>query len=99
MAFYFAAKAGYILFSYLYCSSNQKKGLLYLFTLFLALDLNLYLQLWTTVAQLVHDVLKEYPHLRLTHGRKVFFRANILPEQYSLFFIEYFLLYYVELFL
>ncbi|GAV85482.1 Trehalose_PPase domain-containing protein [Cephalotus follicularis] len=26
---------------------------------------------WPTVAQLVHDVLKDYPRLRLTHGRKV----------------------------
>ncbi|KAG7982480.1 hypothetical protein I3843_04G054800 [Carya illinoinensis] len=26
---------------------------------------------WTIVAQCVHDVLKDYPHLRLTHGRKV----------------------------
>uniref|UniRef100_A0A1D1Y9G0 Trehalose 6-phosphate phosphatase n=2 Tax=Anthurium amnicola TaxID=1678845 RepID=A0A1D1Y9G0_9ARAE len=26
---------------------------------------------WATVAQLVHDTLKEYPRLRLTHGRKV----------------------------
>ncbi|MQM18314.1 hypothetical protein Taro_051303 [Colocasia esculenta] len=26
---------------------------------------------WPTVAQLVHDTLKEYPRLRLTHGRKV----------------------------
>ncbi|XP_041007729.1 trehalose-phosphate phosphatase A-like [Juglans microcarpa x Juglans regia] len=26
---------------------------------------------WTVVAQRVHDVLKDYPHLRLTHGRKV----------------------------
>ncbi|MFS7914356.1 putative trehalose-phosphatase [Helianthus anomalus] len=26
---------------------------------------------WRTVAQLVHDVLKHYPRLRLTHGRKV----------------------------
>ncbi|XP_031123758.1 probable trehalose-phosphate phosphatase F [Ipomoea triloba] len=27
--------------------------------------------LWPTVAQRVHDILKEYPRLRLTHGRKV----------------------------
>lgn len=26
---------------------------------------------WPTVAQCVHDVLKDYPRLRLTHGRKV----------------------------
>ncbi|XP_002510945.2 trehalose-phosphate phosphatase A isoform X1 [Ricinus communis] len=26
---------------------------------------------WTTVAQCVHDVIKNYPRLRLTHGRKV----------------------------
>ncbi|KAJ7949574.1 Trehalose 6-phosphate phosphatase [Quillaja saponaria] len=26
---------------------------------------------WKTVVQRVHDVLKDYPHLRLTHGRKV----------------------------
>ncbi|XP_041002685.1 trehalose-phosphate phosphatase A [Juglans microcarpa x Juglans regia] len=26
---------------------------------------------WTVVAQCVHDVLKDYPRLRLTHGRKV----------------------------
>ncbi|KAF5457704.1 hypothetical protein F2P56_021786 [Juglans regia] len=26
---------------------------------------------WTVVAQRVHDVLKDYAHLRLTHGRKV----------------------------
>ncbi|KAI3792340.1 hypothetical protein L2E82_06217 [Cichorium intybus] len=26
---------------------------------------------WLTVAQCVHDVLKDYPRLRLTHGRKV----------------------------
>uniref|UniRef100_A0A166CM97 trehalose-phosphatase n=1 Tax=Daucus carota subsp. sativus TaxID=79200 RepID=A0A166CM97_DAUCS len=26
---------------------------------------------WGTVAQIVHDVLKDYPRLRLTHGRKV----------------------------
>ncbi|XP_019156430.1 PREDICTED: probable trehalose-phosphate phosphatase F [Ipomoea nil] len=27
--------------------------------------------IWPTVAQRVHDILKEYPRLRLTHGRKV----------------------------
>ncbi|OIT40523.1 PREDICTED: probable trehalose-phosphate phosphatase F [Nicotiana attenuata] len=26
---------------------------------------------WPVVAQYVHDVLKDYPRLRLTHGRKV----------------------------
>ncbi|XP_058086084.1 probable trehalose-phosphate phosphatase F [Magnolia sinica] len=26
---------------------------------------------WTTVAQCVHDILRDYPRLRLTHGRKV----------------------------
>ncbi|CAK9146945.1 unnamed protein product [Ilex paraguariensis] len=26
---------------------------------------------WPTVAQCVHDILKDYPRLRLTHGRKV----------------------------
>ncbi|WCJ36489.1 Haloacid dehalogenase-like hydrolase (HAD) superfamily protein [Euphorbia peplus] len=26
---------------------------------------------WTTVAQCVHDIIKNYPRLRLTHGRKV----------------------------
>lgn len=26
---------------------------------------------WTTIAQCVHDILKGYPRLRLTHGRKV----------------------------
>lgn len=26
---------------------------------------------WPTIAQIVHDVLKDYPRLRLTHGRKV----------------------------
>lgn len=26
---------------------------------------------WSTVAQCVHDILKDYPRLRLTHGRKV----------------------------
>ncbi|EEF29812.1 probable trehalose-phosphate phosphatase F isoform X1 [Ricinus communis] len=26
---------------------------------------------WPTVAQIVHDILKQYPRLRLTHGRKV----------------------------
>ncbi|KAL6349512.1 hypothetical protein AAG906_034169 [Vitis piasezkii] len=26
---------------------------------------------WSTIAQYVHDVLKDYPRLRLTHGRKV----------------------------
>ncbi|XP_010539763.1 PREDICTED: probable trehalose-phosphate phosphatase F [Tarenaya hassleriana] len=26
---------------------------------------------WSTIAQLVHDLLKQYPRLRLTHGRKV----------------------------
>ncbi|KAF8380479.1 hypothetical protein HHK36_027965 [Tetracentron sinense] len=26
---------------------------------------------WTTVAEIVHDILKDYPRLRLTHGRKV----------------------------
>ncbi|KAM5572826.1 putative trehalose-phosphate phosphatase F [Rosa sericea] len=26
---------------------------------------------WSTIAQRVHDVLKDYPRLRLTHGRKV----------------------------
>ncbi|KAH9603302.1 hypothetical protein KSS87_014634 [Heliosperma pusillum] len=26
---------------------------------------------WTTIAQRVHDILKEYPRLRLSHGRKV----------------------------
>ncbi|XP_068649887.1 probable trehalose-phosphate phosphatase F [Aristolochia californica] len=28
-------------------------------------------QHWTTIAQIVHDILKGYPRLRLTHGRKV----------------------------
>ncbi|XP_068669796.1 probable trehalose-phosphate phosphatase F [Aristolochia californica] len=28
-------------------------------------------QHWTTIAQVVHDILKGYPRLRLTHGRKV----------------------------
>ncbi|KAK1366671.1 Trehalose 6-phosphate phosphatase [Heracleum sosnowskyi] len=26
---------------------------------------------WTTIAELVHDIMKNYPRLRLTHGRKV----------------------------
>lgn len=26
---------------------------------------------WTTIAECVHDILKDYPRLRLTHGRKV----------------------------
>ncbi|XP_043716244.1 probable trehalose-phosphate phosphatase F [Telopea speciosissima] len=26
---------------------------------------------WTTIAQCVHDIIKDYPRLRLTHGRKV----------------------------
>ncbi|PKU62537.1 putative trehalose-phosphate phosphatase G [Dendrobium catenatum] len=26
---------------------------------------------WTVIAQRVHDILKNYPHLQLTHGRKV----------------------------
>ncbi|PQQ18435.1 putative trehalose-phosphate phosphatase F [Prunus yedoensis var. nudiflora] len=26
---------------------------------------------WSTIAQIVHDILKDYPRLRLTHGRKV----------------------------
>ncbi|XP_043725368.1 probable trehalose-phosphate phosphatase F [Telopea speciosissima] len=26
---------------------------------------------WTTIAQCVHEILKDYPRLRLTHGRKV----------------------------
>lgn len=29
------------------------------------------LQNWTTIGQRVHDVLKDYPLLRSTHGRKV----------------------------
>lgn len=28
-------------------------------------------QIWPTVAQCVHDILKDYPRLHLTHGRKV----------------------------
>ncbi|CAL5407687.1 unnamed protein product [Camellia sinensis] len=28
-------------------------------------------QYWTTIAESVHDILKDYPRLRLTHGRKV----------------------------
>lgn len=28
-------------------------------------------QYWAVVAQRVHDILKNYPRLRLTHGRKV----------------------------
>ncbi|XP_038688317.1 probable trehalose-phosphate phosphatase F isoform X2 [Tripterygium wilfordii] len=28
-------------------------------------------KIWPTIAQLVHDILKSYPRLRLTHGRKV----------------------------
>ncbi|XP_057509225.1 probable trehalose-phosphate phosphatase G isoform X2 [Actinidia eriantha] len=28
-------------------------------------------QSWTTIAQYVHNILKDYPRLRLTHGRKV----------------------------
>lgn len=31
----------------------------------------IWLQNWSTIAQRVHDVLKDYPRLRLTHGRKV----------------------------
>ncbi|CAL2243441.1 unnamed protein product [Prunus armeniaca] len=38
----------------------------FMFTYFL-----LSLQSWPAVAQCVHDVLKDYPRLRLTHGRKV----------------------------
>lgn len=30
-----------------------------------------FLQYWTTIAQRVQKTLKNYPHLRLTHGRKV----------------------------
>jgi len=29
------------------------------------------LQNWPTIAQCVHDVLKDHPRLQLTHGRKV----------------------------
>lgn len=29
------------------------------------------LQNWTTIGQRVHDILKNYPRLRSTHGRKV----------------------------
>lgn len=32
---------------------------------------------WPTIAQCVHDVLKDYPRLRLTHGRKV---LEVRPE-------------------
>lgn len=74
---------------WIYCSVTcivhlirGRSFLLYLCTLFLALVLNLYIQHWAIVAQRVHDVLKNYPRLRLTHGRKVFFRANIQPEHY-----------------
>jgi len=31
------------------------------------------IQYWDVVGQRVHDVLKGYPRLRLTHGRKVLF--------------------------
>lgn len=65
-----------VLFTYL-------EGILFadLFTLLLELYLNFYIQNWNVVAQCVNDVLKDYPSLRLTHGRKVFFRANIQPDQ------------------
>lgn len=36
------------------------------------------LQSWPTIAQYVHDVLKDYPRLRLTHGRKVIIRTPCL---------------------
>lgn len=65
-----------VLFTYL-------EGILFadLFTLLLELYLNFYIQNWDVVAQCVNDVLKDYPQLRLTHGRKVFFSANIQPDQ------------------
>lgn len=64
-AFYRTATSGYI-FQFIVLALS----------LFLALDLNLFVQNWPTVAQCVHVVLKDYPRLRLTHGRKVFIRAN-----------------------
>lgn len=47
----------------------------FMFTYFL-----LSLQSWPAVAQCVHDVLKDYPRLRLTHGRKVFFKAKMQAD-------------------
>ncbi|KAK6935217.1 Trehalose-phosphatase, partial [Dillenia turbinata] len=32
---------------------------------------NVHEKSWPTIAQIVHDILKDYPRLRLTHGRKV----------------------------
>lgn len=31
----------------------------------------MYFQSWVAVAESVHNILKDYPRLRLTHGRKV----------------------------
>lgn len=35
-------------------------------------------QNWRIIAQYVHDILKEYPRLRLTHGRKVRHSGSII---------------------
>lgn len=68
-------------------------------------DLFMHRQSWNVVAERVYDILKDYPRLRLTHGRKVCIiqRQNLASSTLSLallfdswHFIDYFLLVYVS---
>ncbi|KAF8379262.1 hypothetical protein HHK36_028695 [Tetracentron sinense] len=38
---------------------------------------------WTTIAKCVHNILKGYPRLRLTHGRKVSYRLSLENDDIS----------------
>lgn len=50
-----------------------------------------YLQSWQIVGQAVEEILKDYPRLRLTHGRKVFscktFRLVAIHDDFSMLYI------------
>lgn len=46
------------------------------------INLTLCFQSWAVVAQRVHDILKNYPRLRLTHGRKVYTNPQTLADYF-----------------
>ena len=48
---------------------------IYFFNMFFEL-----FQSWTTIAQYVHNILKDYPRLRLTHGRKVSLKFTLSTD-------------------
>lgn len=54
-----------------------------------------WLQSWPLIAQRVHDILNDYPRLRLTHGRKV----NLIPPYVSLSLVNVVKYYLTSLFL